>query len=366
MNDQSPAPLLSRREAIAACVAGLAASPALAAADVYPTADWEAREPERLGFDRGKLDAMRDLVGGRGCVVRHGYLAYSWGDVAQSEDVASAVKPLISTLLLMAVQDRRIASVDRPVAEFEPRLRTLNGGKDAGITWRHLASQTSGYGLKERPGEAWAYNDCALALYYDTLIGKVYRRPGDTVLKERIAGPLRFEDACTFDAFHREDRLGRLAVSVRDFARFGLLYLRGGRWAGRQLLKPALVKMAISSPVPADLPRTSGAEADMLPGQRTLGGGKDQTATGPGLYSFNWWINGKDREGRRLYRHAPPDTYLASGHGGIRDLWIVPSLDLIVSWNDGRTDDHDASPEDPDTKSNRAAALMCQAAGKRL
>ena len=44
------------------------------------------------------------------------------------------------------------------------------GGKDASITWRHLASQTSGYGLGEAPGKAYAYNDSALALYYDTLM----------------------------------------------------------------------------------------------------------------------------------------------------------------------------------------------------
>jgi CubicO group peptidase (beta-lactamase class C family) len=347
--------------ALAAVALFCAGAHADASGDVYPGAHWAWRTPEQVGLDRAKLDALRDLVGGRGCVVRHGFMVYSWGDIGRSGDVASAVKPLISTLLLLAVQDGRVASVDAPVADFEPRLRTLNGGKDAGITWRHLASQTSGYGLAERPGEAWAYNDCALALYFDTLIDRVYRQPADTVLKERIAWPLGFEDPCTFDAFGRADRAGRLAVSVRDFARFGLLYLRHGKWMGKALLKPALVKLALDSPVRPDMPRSSGRDADMLPGQRTLGGGKDQTATGPGFYSFNWWLNRTDRAGRRLYRFAPPDTYLASGHGGIRDLWIFPSFDLIVSWNDANVEDHDASPADPDTKSNRAARLICEA-----
>jgi len=49
-----------------------------------------------------KLDALRDLVGGRGCVVRHGFMVYSWGDQSKSSDVASVMKPVISTLLLMA------------------------------------------------------------------------------------------------------------------------------------------------------------------------------------------------------------------------------------------------------------------------
>lgn len=331
---------------------------------VTPGKHWALRSPEEVGLSRAKLDALRDLVGGRGCVVRHGYMVYSWGDLAQSEDVASAVKPVISTLLLMAVQDGVLKGVDDPVARFEPRLRQLNGGKDAAITWRHLASQTSGYGLAERPGVAWAYNDCALALYFDTLIGRVYRRPADDVLAARIARPLGFEDRCTFDAFGREDRMGRLAVSVRDFARFGLLYLRHGKWAGKQMLRHDLVRMALNSPVPADTPRSGGRDADMLPGQRTLGGGKNQTPTGPGFYSFNWWTNGKDRAGRRLFRDAPPDTFLASGHGGIRNLWVIPSLDLVVSWNDASVEDLDDSPSNPNTKCNQAAKLIVEAVVK--
>ncbi|HSQ58514.1 MAG TPA: serine hydrolase, partial [Gemmata sp.] len=153
---------------------------------VYPGKDWEKRSPAEVRLSREKLKFLADLVGGRGCVVRHGYLVYSWGDTAKSTDVASAVKPVISTLLLLAVQDGKIKNVDTPVAEFEPRLLKLNAGKDAAITWRHLASQTSGYGLVEKPGAAWAYNDHALALYYDTLMHSVYKEDGTRVLKEQL------------------------------------------------------------------------------------------------------------------------------------------------------------------------------------
>ena len=319
-------------------------APDAADESVFPGDHWACRTPEQLGLSREKLDALRDLVGGRGCVVRHGYMAYAWGDQHKSADVASAMKPVISTLMLMAVQDKSIADVDEPLARFEPRLRALNGGKDASITWRHLASQTSGYGLAERPGEAWAYNDFALALYYDTLMDKVYRRPGTAVLRERIAGPLQFEDEVTFEAFGPNDRKGRLADSVRDFARFGLLWLRGGRWGEQQLLDGGLVKTALSTPVSSVLPRTRRKEAAMLPGQRSVGGTRDITPVGPGYYSFNWWTNGKDNQGRRLFVDAPPDAYVASGHGGPHVLCIVPSLDLIVSWNESGIDDHDASP----------------------
>jgi len=335
--------------------------PAASAPAVFPSRTWEERTPQSLGLSPEKFDELRDLVGGRGCVVRHGYMAYHWGDQRKSADVASAMKPVISTLMLMAVQDKKIGGVDETVSRFEPRLRDINGGKDAAITWRHLASQASGYGLVERPGEAYSYNDLALALYYDTLMNKVFKQSGTTVFKSRLAEPLGFEDGFTFEAFGPEDRPGRLAISVRDFARFGLLCLRDGRWQDRQIIDAGLLKMAISSPIPADTPLTSGKETAMLPGQRSVGGTRNITPVGPGYYSFNWWLNRTDKVGRRLFVDAPPDTYVASGHGGPRMLWIIPSLDLIVSWNDAKVEDHDASPGNLKSKCNQAARLIREA-----
>lgn len=325
---------------------------------VYPGAVWEIRLPEEVGLSSAKLKELSELVGGRGCVVRHGYMVYAWGDQSQSSDIASAVKPVISTLLLFAVQEGRLKSVDSKVADFEPALKKLNGGKDAKITWRHLASQTSGYGLAERPGKAYSYNDYALALYYDVLTKKVFQDNGTNILKTRLADVLQFQDHYSFEAFGPNDRPGRLAISVRDFARFGLFYLRNGKWQDKQVLKPELIKKAISSPISAKTPLTGGKDAEMLPGQRTLGGSKSITTVGPGYYSFNWWLNRTDRAGRRLYGSAPPDAYIASGHGGRRALWIIPSLDLIVVWNDADVRDHDSSPGDPNTKCNQAARLM--------
>ncbi|MBI3853407.1 MAG: serine hydrolase [Verrucomicrobia bacterium] len=323
---------------------------------VYPTAHWETRQPEQVGLSRVKLDALKELVGGRGCVVRHGYMVYSWGDQSKSYDVASAMKPVISTLLFIAIQEGKLDSVDAKVSDVEPRLKSLNDGKDAAITWRHLASQTSGYGLIEKPGEAWSYNDFAISLYYDTLTEKIFHQPGIEVFRSRIAEPLQFEDSFSFN----KPREGRLAVSVRDFARFGLFCLHQGRWRDKPLLNEKAFVVMTNSPVAATLPRTSGKEAEMLSGQRSIGGGKNITPAGPGFYSFNWWLNRTNKSGQRLFAVAPPDTYVASGHGGKRMLWIIPSLDLIVSWNDSPIDDHDQSPGNPNTKCNQAARLICE------
>lgn len=116
------------------------AIPAMLAAEapgqshVFPGATWATRSPTEVGLSRGKLDALRELVGGRGCVVRHGYMVYAWGDQSKSSDVASALKPLLSSLLFIAIQEGKLRGADDPVVEFEPRLRTLNAGKDAAIT----------------------------------------------------------------------------------------------------------------------------------------------------------------------------------------------------------------------------------------
>lgn len=327
---------------------------------VYPGSEWPTCTPQQVNLTPDKLKAIADLVGGCGCVVRHGNLVYTWGDFRRSRDIASAVKPVISSLLLLAIQEDKIKSVDDKVADFEPRLRTLNDGKDANITWRHLASQTSGYGLSEAPGAAYAYNDFALALYYDVLMEKVFHQDGTAVLKEKLGKDLGFQDPYSFT----RGRPGRLGISVRDFARFGLLYMRDGKWKDRQILKPEMIRLALNSPVPINLPRTSRQDADMIPGQRSLGGGKDQAPVGPGCYSFNWWLNRIDARGRRFFIDAPEDTYLAAGHNGKRDLWIIPSLDLIVVWNDANIDDHNASPGNAKTKCNQAAKLMRQAVVK--
>jgi hypothetical protein len=47
-----------------------------------------------------------------------------------------------------------------------------------------------------------------------------------------------------------------------------------------------------------------------------------------------WWVNGVDREGRRHWPDAPLDTYGAFGHGGPRVMVVIPSLDLVMAWND--------------------------------
>jgi len=297
-----------------------------------PAAAWEERTPEAAGLSPAKLQELRDLAGGRGCVVRGGRLVAAWGDLAKSGDVGAAALPVLSTLLMVAVHEGKLSGVDARVSEVQPRLT----GKDAGITWRHLASRLSGYGLAEGPGEAWSANDDSVALFADTLMDRIYRQPANEVMESRLGRLLGFQDPYGFEPGQR------LSISPRDFARLGLLILRGGAWGPKEILAPSLTYLSISAPVPSETP----------------GAGKSIPAAGPGCSSFSWWLNGIDARRQLLFVDGPPDLIAALGQGGRQALWILPSRDLVVAWSDARIDDLDRSPGNPEARINRAVGLM--------
>jgi CubicO group peptidase (beta-lactamase class C family) len=307
----------------------------------FPGKMWTLNTPAQAGLDAAKLGAFRDFVGGRGCVVRGGNQVFSWGDVAKRGDIASAVKPWFVHLLLLLFEGGIIKSLDEPVARWEPRLDKLNAGlgfKDRKITWRHLANQTSCYGVAEEPGAAFDYSDYNMALFFDTLLKTYktdYAHVDRDVLQTQLTGLIECEDNPSFLAFGEKDRPGRLAVSVRDACRFGLLYLHKGNWNGKQLLSPKLTEMAIASPLSNAIPRTAGKKSTMIDGQRSIGGGNNQTDH-LGSYSFAWWTNGIDREGKRHWSAAPLDTVAALGHGGKRAIVLMPGRDIVVSWNEAK------------------------------
>jgi hypothetical protein len=98
----------------------------------------------------------------------------------------------------------------------------------------------------------------------------------------------------------------------------------------------------------------------MIPGQRTMGSRTlpDNQTDHFGSYSWLWWTNGVDRSGQRMWPDAPEDTFGAFGHGGPRALWVIPSLDLVVSYNDARLDGWTSGVKNP---TNQAMKLLVEA-----
>ena len=346
-------------------------SPCVAVEPVYPSEQWATESPTEVGMDPGKLDAFSEYVGGRGCVVRYGYMVHAWGDVSLRADVASACKPVYTHFLLKALEDEKITSLDEKVTAWEPRLNNVNKQldyEDRDISWRHMANQISCYGLVEKPGTAYAYNDWQMALFWDTLFLKVHGATCENV-DQKVVHPefidvLGCQDMPTLMAFGTRNRPGRVGISVRDFARFGLLYLRQGNWKGRQLISAEHATMAVSSPLPNSIPRAGTKAAEMIPGQRSIGSRSipDNQTDHFGSYSWLWWINGVDRDGTRMWPDAPDGTFGAFGHGGPRAMWVIPSLDIVVSYNDAELRDWTSGKKNP---TNRAMKLLVEACRKR-
>jgi CubicO group peptidase (beta-lactamase class C family) len=343
---------------------------AVAQERTFPGAGWTGRSPAEAGVQEAGLERIREYLGGRGFIARRGYRIYTWGDAAARGDVASAAKPWYAHFLFKAVEEGRLAGLDVEAVTLEPRLDALNpalGHKDRAITFRHLANQTSCYGVREKPGAAYDYNDWQMALLWDTLFLKVwgaaYETVDATILRPRLTDALQCEDAPTFMAFGTRDRPGRLSVSPRDFARFGLLYLHGGNWNGRRLLSAEHARMAVTHPLPNSIPRTAGEAAAMIPGQRTLGSSAlpDNQTDHHGSYSWLWWVNGVDRNGNRLWPDAPLDLVACLGHkNGMRGMAVLPAQEVVISWNDTTLD---RRPERPHPL-NEVFKLLVQACGK--
>ena len=90
---------------------------------------------------------------------------------------------------------------------------------------------------------------------------------------------------------------GGLFINTEDHARFGLLFLRQGKWNERQLISQEWINKATQS----------------SPSQKS--------------YGYMWWLNKKGTE--RYWEGVPEDTFYASGFGG-NYIIIVPEKDLVV------------------------------------
>jgi CubicO group peptidase (beta-lactamase class C family) len=161
----------------------LVRAPAAAGTEpAFPLAQWQARPAVELGLDDARLSAVAAALGSRGCAIKHGYVVKAWGSQDQVGGWYSSAKPVLSTLLMFAVQEGKVRGFDQPLADFGWELAP----KDRAMTFRHLASMTSGYARPEQPGRAWAYNDYAIQLYQKTLFDRVFQGAPEVVFTTHI------------------------------------------------------------------------------------------------------------------------------------------------------------------------------------
>ena len=101
----------------------------------------------------------------RGSIIKNGYLVYSWGNVSERGDWASAIKPVMSTMLFYAIKEGARLGRQRPhlpVRLADDHTRPV----DTGTIWPTGDLRLA---LPENPGARWGYNDNAIRLYCRTL-----------------------------------------------------------------------------------------------------------------------------------------------------------------------------------------------------
>ena len=324
--------------------------PAQPDGQAWPTAGWETGElpPETAETIHALLDlamvGSRDDLGGetRAVVIVHrGKLvaeAYREGFGPDTRQMSwSLAKSVTSALVGRAVQLGLVQDIDAPLpgvfAADDPR---------ASITWHQWLTMTDGLNYNEFNSDQLVKNDVARMMYghgrFD-VIGYIrdsfplaykpgtrwnYSTAGFSVVGRALQGVIGLNGWCStvssqngcapddvpmaawirqalfdpigMDAQPEFDAAGtylggsHVWASARDYAKFGLLYLRDGVWDGQRLLPEGWVDMTRSAP----------------PGDAT------------DFYGAGFWLT-----------PAGEDAFYSQGHEG-QTIWIVPSRDLII------------------------------------
>jgi CubicO group peptidase (beta-lactamase class C family) len=333
---------------IAAVLSGLPLGHSATGQDRFPGAEWAHVPAAQAGWSDAGLaqaqDWSRQINSTAVMVIQHGVVVAEWGDTVKRTELASVRKSLLSALIGIAVAARRI-DLDSTLAQLgiddnPPSLTDVEKQATVRMLLQarsgvyHVALyETAGEVAKRpdrgshAPGTFWYYNNWdfnALGTIYEHATGMgIY-----DALDRLIARPIGMQDYRPRDG---EYVVGAASIhpaypirmSARDLARFALLYLRGGVWAGRQV-------------VPVEWVRDS---------TQTY----SRSATGPG-YGYLWWtgsVGDPPHSGMTL----PAGSFYAMGAGG-QFAFVIPSHDLVVV---SRVDRDQHLPE---PKSSMVAELL--------
>jgi CubicO group peptidase (beta-lactamase class C family) len=296
------------------------------AAPVFPGAEWAHTNPAKAGWDLEKTKRATSYVAEIGAtsvmLIQHGAIVAQGGDTADRTELHSCRKSFLSALIGNAVArnqihlDDTLASLgiddNAPSLSAEEKQATVRMLLQARSGIYHPALyETSGMAEKrpERgshpPGTFWYYNNWdfnTLGAIYEKAVGRSIFES----LEQEIAKPIGMQDFRAKDGRYVRGPDSRfpaypMLMSARDFARFALLYLHGGNWAGTQV----------------------------VPAQWVAESTHPWSDTESGGYGYLWWIGDSATPGHRPEYVFPPGSFWLEGHLGQYAV-VVPSLDLIV------------------------------------
>jgi CubicO group peptidase (beta-lactamase class C family) len=171
------------------------------------------------------------------------------------------------------------------------------------------------------PGTYWFYNNWDF-----NALGTIFEKKSGlkigTAFGQQIASTIGMEDYQPDDCYYISGPVSihpafQFHISSRDLARFGLLYLRNGRWENRQVIPESWVE------------KSSHATEIVSANNIQVGG-----------YEMNWWIN----TGGKLFPELDPSLELYAARGlGDHILIIIPARNLVIVH---RVANPDTPPED--------------------
>ena len=160
-----------------------------------------------------------------------------------------------------------------------------------------MGAYTAGKPLDYRPDSVWSYSSGTSNLV-SLVLRRSFASDADYYAypREALFNKIGMRSAVfEVDASGTFTGSSYLYATMRDYARYALLYMNGGKWMGRQVLPEGWVKYTTTPAKGSD-----------------------------GKYGAFFWLNLSGDQ-----PDAPKDTYMCKGHDG-QFIFIIPSKQLIV------------------------------------
>ena len=295
--------------------------------------------PETFFFEgeEKNLQEYLDYFWSDGMIVLHKnemvYENYWLGNNENKRHISwSVAKSFISALVGIAYEEGLIDSLDDPVTKYLDDFKET--GYD-GVTIKDILQMSSGVLFNEdyadydsdinRFGRAVATGtsmrdfsktltrerEPGTYMHYVSintqvlgfLLQEVTNKSISQYLYNKIWNPLGMEDSAYFilDDVKDEFALGGLNATLRDYAKFGLLYLQNGRWNDNQIISKQWIEDSHSTD-----------EIHLVPGER-------ETSSNPWGYGYQWWVPG-----------FPDTDYTASGVYN-QYIYIDPLSEIVIA-----------------------------------
>ncbi len=296
--------------------------------DYFPTDGWRTSSPEAQQMDEAPLLKVDELIRAdypdTHCllVIRHGYIVferyYDGYDLDKRRQVRSITKSFISALIGIAFKEGFLTSLDQKIADLLPEYFTSDTDlRKKAITLRHLLTMTAGlecddsdsnfwlirqhndwakaaldFPMVYEPGEQFVYDSAAMHLL-SIILSRQTGLSASQFAQTRLFEPLGMDvRRWPADPQGNSEGAAGLTLTARDMAKFGYLYLSGGKWNGQEIVPEWFVKESTQ--------------------EHSKGGNPE-----PAEYGYLWWV---------VTRFA---AYCAAGYGG-QYIFVIPDRDLVI------------------------------------